>query len=196
MEILKNILIGYLTLYFVIWLHEVGHAFCYWKYGTKKNPLLVSVKPYIFFSTPLPIDLEKEKLMSEKQKFNTSMAGIIVNLTFAFISMFIILLIGVKDNLVFLFLFYFATLHFSEAISYLTISNIFLASDMKSIAKYNSKLRIPCFLIGCLGLVCLVYLISMSLYSWRIYLIIFNMIAMLCMGIGRIIFTYFYTIKK
>jgi len=27
MEILKNSLIGYLTLYFVIWLHEVGQLY-------------------------------------------------------------------------------------------------------------------------------------------------------------------------
>lgn len=190
MEILKAIIIGYLTLYIVIWLHEVGHAFCYWKYGAKKNPLNVSVTPYIFFSTPLPVDLEKEKIMTEKQRFNTAIAGIIVNLVFGVISIVIISLFGVKDNLIFLALFYFGTLHLSEAISYLTISNIFLASDMEMIAKYNSKLRIPCFLIGAVAFVGLLYLISKSADEWRLYIIIFNIIIMICMGLGRVIFTY------
>ena len=196
MEILKNIIIGYVILYIVIWLHEVGHAFCYWKYGAKKNPWVVSVTPYIFFSTPLPVNLEKEKLMTKRQQFNTAIAGVIVNLVFGIISMFIILIFGVKDNIIIICLFYFATLHFSEAISYLTISNIFLASDMKVIAEYNKKLRIPAFIIGFLGLLCLMYLISKSVYEWRIYLIIFNIIVMACMGFGRIIFTYIYNKNK
>jgi hypothetical protein len=195
MEIIKNLIIGYIMLYFIIWMHEVGHAFCYWIYGAKKSPLIVSVTPYIFFSTPLPVDLEKEKLMSEHQKFNTAIAGVIVNLVFGFISLLIILL-GTSNNLLYISLFYFSTLHFSEAISYLTINNIFLASDMKSIAKFNQNLRIPCFIIGCIALVCLVYLFSKAVYPWKIILIIFNLLAMAGMGVGRVIFTYILHSKK
>lgn len=190
MEIVVNILIGYVVLYFVIWLHEVGHGFCYWKYGAKKNPLSVRVTPYIFFSTPLPVELEKVKQMTDKQHFCTAIAGVTVNLFFGLLSMLVIIMFGVKDHLIFLALFYFATLHFTEAISYLTINNIFLASDIKLIAQLNDKLRIPLFLVGCIALVCLVYLISIASDAWKNYLIIFNSIAVICMGIGRVVFTY------
>jgi hypothetical protein len=195
MEIIKNLLIGYVMLYSVIWMHEVGHAVCYWKYGAKKNPLIVSVTPYIFFSTPLPVDLEKEKLMSKHQKFNTAIAGVIVNLVFGFLALLIIVL-GTSNNVLYISLFYFSTLHFSEAISYLTVNNIFLSSDMKSIAEYNQKLRIPCFIVGCVAIVCLVYLFSRAIYTWKIILIIFNLLAMVAMGVGRVVFTYILHSKK
>lgn len=64
------LIIGYISLYLVIWIHEVGHGIMYAKYKCKENPFKVHVPFYLFFSTPRPVDEEKAKVLSHKQIYN------------------------------------------------------------------------------------------------------------------------------
>ena len=51
--------LGYGALYAVIWLHELGHAVLDHSFGCKARWLQVQVKPYLFYSTPGPVDAER-----------------------------------------------------------------------------------------------------------------------------------------
>lgn len=50
MKYILYFLIGYMVLYAVVWLHEVGHAVWDYKYNLRKDWWRVQVKPYIFFT--------------------------------------------------------------------------------------------------------------------------------------------------
>ena len=82
-----------------------------------------------------------------------------------------------------------------EAITYLVIGNIYLVSDMEKVARINSKLRSINFVIGlAITIFYLKYLFTLQ-GSILSVVIISNLLVILCMGLGRIIFTYLYSKK-
>lgn len=82
-----------------------------------------------------------------------------------------------------------------EAITYLVIGNIYLVSDMENVARINSKLRSINFVIGlAITIFYLKYLFTLQ-GSILSVVIISNLPVILCMGLGRIIFTYLYSKK-
>ncbi|SES44492.1 hypothetical protein [Psychrobacillus sp. OK032] len=182
-------IVGYCALYLVIWLHEVGHGIVYAKYKCKDNPFKVHVPFYLFFSTPQPVDEKKAQTLNSKQYFNIGIAGIIVNLLFGIPVSFLILTIEFNNSILIFFFYSFALFHLVKAASYLTISNIFLASDMITVQNYKPKLRIPLFLIGIFIVVLIIFMLIKSPDSWRLGYIISIIIMILCMGLGRIFFS-------
>lgn len=124
------LIVGYIALYLVILSHEVGHAYFYKKYGCKDNPFNVTIPLYLAFSTPEPVDLEKEKNLSLKQKFIVAMGGILVNLIFGIIGLVLLNIIKIEDNVFHFFFYTFILFHFIEVASYTVINNIYVASDM------------------------------------------------------------------
>ena len=79
-----------------------------------------------------------------------------------------------------------------EAITYLVIGNIYLVSDMENVARINSKLRSINFVIGlAITIFYLKYLFTLQ-GSILSVVIMSNLLVILCMGLGRIIFTYLY----
>lgn len=193
MNLLLQIFISYLTLYLVIWFHELGHSFFYSKYGCKENWLKVSVKPYLFFSTPSPVDEEKAKKLTNKQDLIISYGGIGVNLLLAFVSIVIIKLNFNRSYYIELFLYQFASLHLSEVISYLIFGNFYLVSDMKDIADIKPILRPINFAFGIL--VSVFYFMFIIKMPQQIFPIIIsaNLLVIICMGAGRIVFTYYHS---
>jgi len=184
-----------LTLYLVIWLHELGHSFFYWKYGCKENWLKVSVKPYLFFSTPAPVDEEKAEHLTTKQNLTILYGGIVVNLFLAFMIIIVIEITSISNNYIELFLYQFVTLHLSEAISYLVLGNIYLVSDMKGIANIKPILRPINFILGILtSVIYFIFIKQIPQYILPVILT-FNLIVIICMGVGRIVFTYYYSKK-
>ena len=195
MNLIFIIIISYLTLYLVIWLHELGHSFFYWKYGCKENWLKVSVKPYLFFSTPAPVDEEKAEHLTTKQNLTILYGGIVVNLFLAFMIIIVIEITYISNNYIELFLYQFVTLHLSEAISYLVLGNIYLVSDMKGIANIKPILRPINFILGILtSVIYFIFIKQIPQYILPVILT-FNLIVIICMGVGRIIFTYYYSKK-
>lgn len=189
-------IISYFALYIVIWMHEVGHAFFYWMYGYKKKFLQVTVKPFLFFSTPAPVDMEKIKSITPLQELVISYAGIVVNIVSGSIMGLLIKVSDVSNVYLCLFLYQFITLHLAEAISYLVLGNIYLVSDMKNIAEVNPKLRVPNFIIGLVLLVPYVIVLEQVPNIIFIGVLVFNIFTILCMGIGRYIFTFINSKKK
>lgn len=189
MKLLLEIIISYLTLYLVIWSHEIGHSFFYWKYGCKENWLKVSVKPYLFFSTPAPVNEEKANQLAAKQSLIISYGGIAVNLLLAFIFLIVAKIYSMQSDYLELFIYQFITLNLSEAISYLVLGNIYLVSDMKAIAELKPILRPVNFIFGII--ISAAYFIFISQLPQQIFpiIIIFNLIVIICMGAGRIVFT-------
>lgn len=182
-------IVGYCALYLVIWLHEVGHGIVYAKYKCKDNPFKVHVPFYLFFSTPQPIDEETAQTLNSKQYFNVGMAGIIVNLLIGIPVSFLLLTIEFNNSILVFFFYSFALFHLVEAASYLTISNISLASDMVTVQNYKPKLRIPLFLIGIFLVVLITFMLIKSPDSWKLGYIISIIIMISCMGLGRTIFS-------
>lgn len=157
--ILIYFLVGYIALYSVFWLHEVGHGIMFAKYKCKDNPFKVHVPLHLFFSTPKPYDEEKTTTLSDKQIYYIGIGGIAVNLLFGIPISIILMLIDFENTLFYFFLFAFALFHLVEAASYLVISNIFLSSDMLLVQQYNPKLRIPFFIIGLLIVGLIIYML-------------------------------------
>lgn len=189
MKLLLSILISYGAIYLVILLHELGHSFFYWKYGCKENWLKVTVKPYLFFSTPRPVDEEKVEKLTKKQDLIILYAGILINLISALIGIVLVLNIEINIYYIRLFLEQFITLHLAEMVTYLVIGNIYLVSDMKGIAKINPKLRYVNLIIGIIFTVFYIkYLFQLPKDILGI-VIAFNIFSILCMGLGRVIFT-------
>lgn len=187
------LIVGYLGLLSVIWLHEVGHALFYFKYGCKSNPFKVSVKPYIFFSTPWPVDLIEVEKLTKWQECCVSIAGILVNLLCGGTIYSLYKNHGTPDvsNYVELFFYLFTVFHFIEAISYMVLNNIIVASDIKGIEDYQPWLRLPLFLVGLSCCYILYDLIKMSpegydlMMTWVVGIVSFSM------GVARILFSKF-----
>ena len=189
--------IGYITLYLVIWSHEVGHAFFYYKYGCKSNPFNVTIPLYLAFSTPQPIDLEKEKNLSLKQKFIVGIGGILVNIIFGFVGLIIIKNIEIKHNNFYQFFLYsFVLFNFIEAASYTVINNIYVAGDILEVQNYKPKYRIPLFIIGLVITYIIINLIINSPTAWRFGLIIISVVLAFLMGSSRVIFNIIIKSKK
>lgn len=191
MKTLVYVVLGYAALYSVIWLHEVGHAFFYQLYGCKRCFLHVTVKPYLFFSTPRPVDEELAGHLPPRRDLVVSYGGIGVNLAAALVTGVILSQMGKIHPFLHFFLLQFLTLHLAEMVSYLVIGNLYLVSDMKNISDICPRLRIVNFCIGLL--ICVPYFAIF----WRIpevffpVILFYNAVTILCMGIGRVIFTKF-----
>ena len=186
---MKFIILGYLALYWTIWLHEVGHSYMYKKYGCKKeNFLQVNVPLYLFFSTPMPIDLEKTKELNKKQVFNISIAGVTVNLFLGLVSSLVLVFVPITSEVNIILLYSFAVFNLTEAATYLVINNIFLASDMKGVAAYSQKLRIVAFLVGLAAIASIIYLLYIAPITIVKPIAIISIFIALSMSVGRIVF--------
>ena len=182
-------LVGYVALYVVIWLHEVGHALVYSLYNCKENPFNVHVPFYLFFSTPQPVNIEKAKYLTSKQDFHVGIAGIMMNLFFGLPLAVLLLNTDIQTSLFLFFIYSFTLFHLVEAATYLTISNLFLSSDIVSVQRYKPILRIPLFIIG-LGIIALfIMMVIKSPETWRVAYIASIFILVLCMVLGRFFFT-------
>lgn len=195
LNFILELIISYFTSYLVIWLHELGHAFFYWKYGCKDNLFKITVKPYLFFSTPAPVNEEKSNLLTQKQDLMISYAGIIMNLIFAFLAYEVKIVCTLKNSYFELFIYEFITLHLAEVISYLVLGNIYLVSDMKNIAEIKPMLRPLNFIIGLLISIKFFQLIRQVPDKIFYVVLIINLLVIFCMGLGRIVFTYYYSKK-
>ena len=182
-------LVGYGALYVVIWLHEVGHALIYSKYNCKENPFNVHVPFYLFFSTPQPVNIEKAKYLTSKQDFHVGIAGIMMNLYFGLPLAVWLLNTDFQPSLFLFFIYSFTLFHLVEATTYLTISNLFLSSDIVSVHRYKPILRIPLFIIG-LGIIALIIMMVIkSPETWRVTYMVSIFIMVSCMALGRFLFT-------
>ena len=183
-----SLIIGYCSLFAVVWLHEVGHAMGYAFYGCKEHVLHVTVKPYIFFSTPAPINQERANTLSDKQVVLISYGGVVANFFWALISMMLISLLHTPNIYLQLFLWLILTLNLAEIISYMVFGNIYLVSDMAIIASIFPKLRILNFVVGCLLFV--LYLLAMIRIPDSIdrIVLIWNISTILGMCGGRVVF--------
>lgn len=182
-------LIGYVALYVVVWLHEVGHAIAYSVYGCKKNWLKVNVKPYIFFSTPEPVDGERVQELKNKQHVIVAYGGVIINLICAMISGCYIYWMGDVNKFVELFVWMFFTLHMAEIVSYMLLGNIYLVSDMAIIAEVCPKLRILNLLFGTLLTIAYVICLQKIPDAYLVIVLVWNITTILGMCGGRIVFS-------
>lgn len=187
---MSYIIIGYISLYFVIWLHEVGHAIMYKKYGCKKNAFKVSVPFYFAFATPNPIDLNELRKINSRQNFYVGIAGIVVNLIFGTVGFMMIKGIRFNPNSLFYFFIYsFTIFHFVEAATYMVINNIYVASDIVSVQNYKPLYRLPLFLLGLVVIFMIINLLINGEENWKTGLIIATIVTACMMGVLRIIFS-------
>lgn len=181
--------LGYVALFAVVWLHEIGHSLLQFKFGCRDNWIHVQVKPYIFFSTPGSVDIEKYQTITPWKRALSAYGGIIANLFWSMISGVLITAVWAGNVYLLFFLWMFMTLHLSEIVSYLLIGNLYLVSDMAVVANEYPKLRIPNFILGLmLTVVYVLILVKVpSVFQW--FIIIWNIITIVSMCGGRIVFS-------
>ena len=181
--------IGYMMLYSVVWLHEIGHSVFYAHYGCKKNWLHVTVKPYIFFSTPAPLETDQLYKITKKQNTIISYGGVLSNALWSIVSIVVLCFIKIENAYLLFPIWLFLTLHLVEIVSYLFVGNIYLVSDMANIAQCYPKLRLPNLMLGCILTV--VYLFVLSIVPSEIFwpVLVWNAATFLCMCGGRIVFS-------
>ena len=189
MEYVLYFIIGYIVLYAVVWLHEVGHALWYRKFNLKNDWWNVQVKPYIFFSTPGAIDGDVLETLKPIQLVLSAYGGLMANLIFAGITGVAIICIGDCNEFLRLALWLFMTLHIGEIVSYLFVGSIILVSDMKMVNQYMPKLRIPNLIVGAILTVLYVNLLIHVPGEFRVFVAVWNIVTVLSMCTGRIIFT-------
>lgn len=183
------IVLGYAALFAGVWLHEIGHSLLDFKFGCKDNWIHVQVKPYIFFSTPGPVDIDKYLALTPLKRTLAAYGGIIANLFWSIISGGLIVAVKPENIYLMFFLWMFMTLNLSEIVSYLLIGNIYLVSDMAVVANEYPKLRIPNFILGLvLTVVYILILVKVpSIFQWLV--IVWNIITIASMCGGRIVFS-------
>ena len=81
------------------------------------------------------------------------------------------------------------TLHIAEIVSYMFLGNLYLVSDMKSIAKRQPLLRWVNLFIGIVLTLGYIWVLTTIPQELFIYILIYNLLTIVCMGLGRIIFT-------
>jgi len=182
--------LGYAALFLGVWLHEIGHSFWNYKFGCKKSWIHVQVKPYIFFSMPGPLDLDRYRALAPWKRTLSAYGGIIANLFWSMISGVLITVAKPEGGYLLFFLWMFMTLNLSEIVSYLLIGSIYLVSDMAIAAQEYPKLRVPNFILGLI--LTAVYVLTLvkvpSVFQW--FIIIWNIVTIASMCGGRIVFSF------
>lgn len=181
--------LGYVVLFSVVWLHEVGHAIWHYRFGLRNNWWKVQVKPYIFFSTPGPVDADKLEKQQPIQHVLGAYGGIMMNAICAVISGIVLTLFKADKGYVSMALWLFMTLHIGEIVSYLFVGSIYLVSDMQLVNEWMPKLRLPNILVGAIIAILYIFLLISAPHEFRLYLVIWNVITVISMCVGRIIFT-------
>lgn len=103
-------------LYSVVWLHEIGHSIFYAHYGCKKNWLHVTVKPYIFFSTPAPLEINQLYKLTKKQNTIIAYGGILANIFWSIASAAVLCLTEIENTYLLFSIWLFLTLHLIETV--------------------------------------------------------------------------------
>jgi hypothetical protein len=111
------------------------------------------------------------------------------NYVFAIISGVIICVIGEGNEFLRIALWLFMTLHIGEIVSYLFVGSIFLVSDMELVNQYMPKMRIPNLILGAALTVMYVYILTLVPSEFRGFVAIWNIVTVMSMCVGRIIFT-------
>lgn len=87
------------------------------------------------------------------------------------------------------------TLNLSEIVSYLLIGNIYLVSDMAIVANEYPRLRIPNFILGLMITAAYVWILVKIPSAFQWFVIIWNIITIVSMCGGRIVFSLCKSIK-
>ena len=189
MELVLCFAIAHLVLYAVVWLHEIGHALWYRRYGLKRDWWKVQVKPYLFFSTPGAVDEDAWQALEPMQVVSIAYGGIMANALFAVLSGALILALRDADSYLQLALWLFMTFHMGELVSYLLVGSIILVSDMKLVHTYLPGARVPNILVGTIILIAYLYVLSMVPEGSKLFVLIWNAATVISMCAGRIVST-------
>lgn len=181
--------LGYGALYAVIWLHELGHAVLDHSFGCKERWLQVQVKPYLFYSTPGPVDAERYWALEPWKRTAAAYGGVGANLLWALAGGALLWAAGPAGEYLPFFLWMFVTLHLGEAVSYLFIGNIYLVSDMAIVAAECPRLRWPTLAAG--AVLAGVYVLALweTPEGFRTFVAVWNVCAVASMCGGRIAFS-------
>ena len=181
LNIIVIIMIGYITVWITLFLHEFSHAFFGWLFGVCRSPVSIGYLPLIKLPmTPLLEEIEMNKLSKSKQLLIHS-GGLLMNL---FISASLLLF---NNTSIFteysrMFILLFIVSNFAELESYMTFGAIRPISDVKFILELINQQRWSIYIPGILMLITGIYFLCTSLlqkneYGYLIYFIVFYGIA-------------------
>lgn len=182
------IILGYTALYSTIWLHELGHSLAYAHFACKTDVLHMHVPPHFANASPSPIDELCAAALEGWQQFYAGMAGIAVNLLLALFIWIVWRANVLTNSFIYFWCLFFLLSNLTEASTYLTINNLYLAGDLISVQEYNSTLRIPLFFLGLLLIYTIVITIINSPKKWQLSMAIFALITAFSMSGMRFLF--------
>lgn len=182
-------LLAYCALYAAVWLHELGHALLNARFGCRPGWSRVQVKPYVFFSNPGPVDLDKYRALAPWQRTLAAYGGVIANLLWAGAGGALLLLLQPENGYVQLFLWMFTTLHLAEIVSYLVVGSIYLVSDMAIAVQEYPCLRLPNIAAGLAVTAVYLWALLRVPADFRVFAAVWNLLTVLSMCAGRIVFS-------
>lgn len=182
-------ILGYAALFAGVWLHEIGHSFWNFKFGCKEHWSQVQVKPYIFFSTPGPVNLEQYQALAPWKRILSAYGGILANLFWSLASGGLIAAMKPGNGYLSFFLWMFLTLNLCEIVSYLLIGSLYLVSDMAIVAQEYPRLRIPNLMAGFLLAAVYIWVLIQIPAAFQGFALVWNLVTLLSMCGGRIVFS-------
>lgn len=147
------------------------------------------MKPYVFFSNPGPVDLDKYRALAPWQRTLAAYGGVIANLLWAGAGGALLLLLQPENGYVQLFLWMFTTLHLAEIVSYLVVGSIYLVSDMAIAVQEYPRLRLPNIAAGLAVTAVYLWALLRVPADFRVFAAVWNLLTVLSMCAGRIVFS-------
>ena len=189
-HVLPYILLAYAALYGAIWLHELGHSIAYYYFDCKSDLLHLHVPAHFANANPYPINETRTATLESWQQFYISMAGIGMNIVLALGTWLLSQIPFDTPRLLHFFGSFFLLSNLIEAATYLTVSNIYPTGDLLEVHRYNPALCLPLLFLGLLLIYAIVALVAKAPRPWQRSMVIFSIIAALCMSGLRILFDH------
>ncbi|MBL7827488.1 MAG: hypothetical protein JNJ57_12700 [Saprospiraceae bacterium] len=180
-------LLAYAATYATIWLHELGHALVFRRFGCKPDLFDLYVPFHFGAASPAPLDAACVTSMNNFQLFLASMGGISANLLLSAGGLWLLRHMQTGSRAAWFFS-VFVLANLTEAASYLTLSNIRPLGDMIDVQNYCPAWRLPLGLLGIILVIWLIQFLKSVPPTWRIGLSIFCAIMAGCMVGMRFVF--------
>ena len=123
------------------------------------------------------------------QRTLAAYGGVIANLLWAAAGGALLLLLRPESGYVQLFLWMFTTLHLAEIVSYLVVGSIYLVSDMAIAVQEYPRLRLPNIAAGLAVTAVYLWALLRVPADFRVFAAVWNLLTVLSMCAGRIVFS-------
>ena len=161
-DILLTALVGYISFFVALFVHESAHSWMAWRKGAADGPLSIRYLPYLFLPISPHLDDDKYNRLPSSDKVKILLAGVGMNLIVWGVSL---VLLGMwraqLPQYWQVFLLFLALANMAEWASYLTVGAIYPISDIKLVLAELPRLSAAVFYLPGVALLTIgIYLMS------------------------------------